>query len=211
MVLTLFRNRSNINFIFLGTYNDRKNQLYLLKVFKNLPNKYQLNLYGKKETGGEYLIKLDNYLKKNIMTNAKLNDFSNDITSVFKNNDFLISASKKEAQSLVVLQSMAAGKPIIGLENETINELINNSNGLKIKHDTKPIVFAKKITKFVETCDYVNLSKNIRRDSKKFGIELVASKIEKFYKSICNSHGKKSRRNIGKYYQEILKRVVIKK
>jgi len=199
--------KEKIRFVFLGSFNDRKNQLYLLRVFKNLPKNYYLNLYGKKDSGGEYLKKLESYVNKNRMTNVKINDYSTDIVSVFESNNFLISASKKEAQSLVVLQSMAAAKPVIALENETINELININNGLKIKQNTKPINFAKKIVDYIENSDYVNLSNNIRKDSKKFDIEVVVSKINEFYKSVCDSYSKNGRRDIGNYYNKILQQI----
>jgi hypothetical protein len=177
-----------VNFVFLGSYNDRKNQIFLLKTFKYLPLDYKLSLYGNFKSGGEYLESLYKYKNDNSLQNITLNDFSNDITQIFKATDFLLSASKKEAQSLVVIQSMTAGKPIIGIENETISELVNKNNGMVVDKQIKPKQFAKKIEDFVKTSNYYELSKNIRNDSKKFDIEVVISKIEKFYKSICKAY-----------------------
>ena len=205
-------NVKNKNFVFLGSYNDRKNQLLLIKAFKYLPQSYQLNLYGNKNTGGEYLKQMEEFVKIKKITNVTIHDFSKSIDQVFDRNDFLISASKKEAQSLVVIQAMASGKPIIGVENETISELVDESNGLILKRKISPKMFAKNIKIFVENCDYLKLSKKIRKDSRKFDIKIVILKIEKFYKSICNSYSKNSRGNIGNYYNKILEEIgIIKK
>lgn len=201
--------KEKFNFIFLGSFSERKNQLYLLRVFKNLNYNYQLNLYGNKKTGGDYLTKLEKYVKGNKIKNVNIYDFTNDIISAFDKNDFLLSASKKEAQSLVILQAMAAGKPVIGLENESIDELVNSTNGLKVKKNTNPKLFANILEDFTKKCNYIELSKRIRLDSKKFSIEKTILKIEDFYKTICNSYSNNSRRNIGKYYNEILKKISI--
>lgn len=202
-------NRDKIRFVFLGSYNDRKNQMYLLKVFKRLPQNYFLNLYGKKETGGEYLNKLENYIKKHNIKNIKLHNFSNNITGIFDNSNFLISSSKKEAQSLVVIQSMAAGKPVIGLENETLDELINKNNGLKLNSKTKSKEFAKILIDYIDQIDYIKTSKQIRMDSKRFDIKTVVSKLEDFYKTICKTYRKNSRGNVRYYYNKIFSNISI--
>ncbi len=201
--------KKKVSFVFLGSFNERKNQLYLLKVFKNLPSNYHLNLYGSKKTGGKYLTKLEKYIKSKKVKNVSIFDFIKDISIAFNKNEFLISASKKEAQSLVILQAMSAGKPVVGLENETINELINRTNGLKIKRTSSPKMFASELINFVDKCNYLSLSKKIRQDSKKLSIEKIILKIEDFYKTICNSYSNNSRRDVGKYYNKILKKIGI--
>lgn len=176
-----------LNFVFLGTYAQRKNQLFLVNVFNNLPSKYILNLYGNFKSGGDYLDRVRKIITKYKMKNVNLHDFEKDTIKVFKKNDYLVSASKKEAQSLVIIQSLASGKPVIGLSNETIDELINKSNGLSLPKSTSPKSFAKELLRFVETTDYKKLSEQCIKDSKKFDIDLVVSRLEDCYQRLAKS------------------------
>lgn len=176
-----------VNFVFLGTYAPRKNQMFLVKTFKYMPTNYSLNLYGNFKSGGTYLEEIKNVIKKHKLNNIFINDFESDIAKVFKKNDYLISASKKEAQSLVVIQSLASGKPVIGLSNETIDELINKSNGLSFSKNTSPKSFAKALVEFIKTIDYKKMSKQCIKDSRKFDLDLVVSKIEDCYQRLAKS------------------------
>lgn len=181
------KNDDKINFVFLGSYTPRKNQLFLIKTFKRLPTNYNLNLYGSFKTGGIYLDKIQDLVKKNKLNNIFLNDFEVDIKKVFQKNDYLISASKKEAQSLVVIQSLASGKPVIGISNETIDELINKSNGFSVKQNITSKLFSEQIKKFIQKNNYTALSNQCLKDSKKFDINLVVSKIEECYQRLSKS------------------------
>lgn len=208
----------NIKFIFLGSYNERKNQEFLIKTFRNLPNNWNLNLYGNLSTNVAYVEKLKSLIKKFKLKNIFLNEYEKDVTRVFKNADFFISSSLKEAQSLAIIQSLAAARPVIGLENETVLELINDKNGLRCGSDINSKQFAKKIIDFVKKCNYKFISKESRKSALQFKIEDVVLKIEnlyeiraKAYKSTSYSNSQNSRRNVGKYYQEIFKRIVVKK
>ncbi len=182
----------SINFTFLGSYNNRKNQKFLVKVFKYLPKSYHLRLYGNLKTGKEYADEIVNYIKSNGINNVEVNDFEKDIIKIFKNTDFFVSASKKEAQCLSIIQSMAAGKPVIGLSNETIDDLINSSNGLVLRKNVTPKVFAEKLKDFVENINYSKVSiKNIE-DSYEFDIDHVTLKTEEAYKRLCQTYSKNS-------------------
>lgn len=176
-----------LNFVFLGTFAPRKNQLFLVKVFNNLPNNYILNLYGNFKSGGDYLDRIRRLISRYKIKNVNLYDFEKDIIKVFKKNDYLASASKKEAQSLVVVQSLASGKPTIGLSNETIDELVNKSNGLPFPKNTSPKAFANELSRFIEITDYKKLSKQCIKDSKRFDIDLVVSKLEDCYQRLTKS------------------------
>lgn len=179
-------------FTFLGSYNPRKNQSFLIKTFKYLPKNYILCLYGSFKSGGVYLEAINKLIKKLKLKNVFIYDFKKDVTTAFNKTDFLLSASKKEAQSLVVLQSLAAGKPIIGIKNETISEVVNNKNGLAINRGTTPKVFASEIVKYVNHVDYKKISKQCIKDSKRFDINLVISKIENVYQRLANSSSNNS-------------------
>ncbi len=199
-----------LNFVFVGSYNERKNQEFLVNVFSNLPNNYILNLYGDKTTGREYVERLNLIINKLRLKNVFLNDYSTDIVKIYKNTDFFISASLKEAQSLAVIEALASGVPIIGLENETILELVNNKNGLVFPVYTSPKDFAIKLAVYINKINYRQVSLESRKSAERFRIEKVVSKIKNVYNTTTYNDSKNSRRYISKYYQDIFKRVLIK-
>lgn len=204
------KSKNKVNFVFVGSYNERKNQEFLVKSFAYLPSAYSLNLYGNKKSGKDYVKKLVLQIKKSKLKNVFINDYHNNITEIYKGTDFFISASLKEAQSLVVVEALASGIPVIGLENETIINLINKDNGLTCSKNISPKKFAELTLNFIKNGNYKNLSKNARGSTEGFKIENVALKIKKVYDSTTCRNSKNSRRNVGNYYQEIFKRIVIK-
>ena len=177
---------ANVEFMFMGSYTERKNQKYLIKVFAHLPKNYRLTLYGSKTTGGPYLRELESLIKKLEIENVDLNDYTKNKSEAFANTDYLVSASVKEAQSLVIIEALASGKPVIGLKNETTAELINESNGVVLPQKTSPKEFAKQILKLITEKDYKETSRNARKDSNNFRIEKVAPRLLKFYKEFVS-------------------------
>ena len=177
---------NKINFVSLGSYTERKNQKYLINVFSHLPKNYILKLYGSKKTGGIYFRDLSKLLDHSKLENVFLEDYTNNLPGVFKWADFFITSSLKEVQSLAIIESLAAGRPVIGLKNETVSELINNKNGLALSLSTPPKIFAMKLLKFIKKINYKELAVESRQDSEKFNIEIVSSKIEEYYKTIIS-------------------------
>jgi glycosyltransferase involved in cell wall biosynthesis len=175
---------NKINFVSLGSYTERKNQKYLINVFSHLPKNYILKLYGRKKTGGIYFKDLSKLLDRLKLKNVFLEDYTDNLPEVLKWADFFITSSLKEVQSLAIIESLAAGRPVIGLKNETVSELINNKNGLGLSLNTPPEIFAMKLLKFIRTIDYRKLAVQSRQDSQKFNIKIVSSKIEEYYKTI---------------------------
>jgi len=131
-------NYDKIKFIFLGSYNERKNQKYLVDVFSHLPSNFNCNCYGNIKTGNNYYKKLKEIIAKKNAKNIHLENYlkSNKVLQAFSKADFFISASIKEVQSLAVIQSLAAGKPIIVLDNETTKEFKNENVGLILPKST---------------------------------------------------------------------------
>lgn len=178
------------HFVFLGSYMPRKNQLFLIKTFKHLPNNFKLNLYGNFKSGNGYLDKLKKFIKINQVNNVFLNDFINakKIFKIYQKSHYFISASLKEVQSLAVIEALASGLPVIGLKNETITDLVNMKNGLALPKNTTQIIFAKKIVDFVKNSNYQKMSKEAKKTSSRFNIDKTILKIEKLYKSARNSN-----------------------
>ena len=173
-------------FTFLGSYIPRKNQEYLLDTFKYLPDNYHLNCYGNKKTGKEYVKKLEKLIKKQNIRNVSIKGFLSEkqVQNTLENTDYFVSASLKEAQSLVIIESLASGTPVIGLRNETIDELVNSNNGLSFSKSTKPYNFANQLNTYINKNeeDYIKNANYCRQSVADLDIGNKVNQLENYYK-----------------------------
>ena len=122
----------NINFTFLSNYIESKGILLLLQTFKKITN------------NSVYLTTYGNYFDSNI-TKLKLKKYESDRIKVCDNLDemnkaklfaetscFILPSLKTEAQSIVVLESMFQGIPIIVSNVGTISDMVGESYDLLV-------------------------------------------------------------------------------
>jgi len=178
-------------FLFLGMYMPRKNQEFLIKTFFHLPENYKLLMHGNKKTGGDYVDKLQKIKKRTGAENVKIGGFIKgwSHSHTLKKTDYFVTASKKEVQSLVIIEALASGTPVIGLRNETMDELITSKNGLTLPKNTTPEMFAKKLMKFVikNEGNYSTMGKVARKSVRSFNIKDVVKDMVQTYKSVIES------------------------
>jgi hypothetical protein len=113
---------------------------------KSLPKNYILRLVGKPHNP-EYEMQLRNFCLENGLENVEfIGQIEHDqIPKYLEEAHVLPSASKMEVQSLVVIEALASGTPVVGLSNETIDELITDDVGAWVPKDEDPAEFAKHI------------------------------------------------------------------
>lgn len=175
--------------VFIGFISERKNQYYLLKVLKYLPKTYTLRLIGK-PLNADYQTKLERYIQKHDLSNV---EFIGQITheqipGYLEEAHIFPSASKMEVQSLVVIEALASGTPVVGLSNETIDELVSEDVGAWLAKDQKPAVFAKQIERI---CDlppkqYQKICQNSRDRVQKLDWSTVVESTVEAYQEIRN-------------------------
>lgn len=187
----------DITFLFLGMYMPRKNQEYLIRVFSRLPQNYKLLLHGNKKTGAEYVYKLNKLKNKLKAKNVKIGGFIGEWSYIrtLKKTDYFVTASTKEVQSLSIIEALAAGKPVIGLANETITELITSENGLSVPLNTSDVLFAQMLLEFVETSSrqYEKMSIAARDSVQGFDISVLVKNLETVYVHTIKSHAPKTK------------------
>jgi hypothetical protein len=95
----------------------------------------------------DYKAKLDRYLKKHQLKNVEIiGQIPHDrIPENLEAAHLFTSASTMEVQSLVVIEALASGTPVVGLSNETIDELINDEVGAWLARNQEPAEFAEQI------------------------------------------------------------------
>ncbi len=132
------------NLVFIGSLCKRKNEKYLVKMMRYLPENYKLHLIGgalnqKYKEDLEDLIENRN-MNKQIKLHGQI-DHSK-IPSILSEKHVFVSASVMEVQSLVIVEALASGTPVVGLENETVKELIDDKVGRKLASDSSYEEFA---------------------------------------------------------------------
>jgi hypothetical protein len=88
-----------------------------------------------------------------------------EIPSYLEKTHVFVSASRMEVQSLVVIEALASGTPVVGLSNETIDELVDDEVGGRLPKDATPQEFAACVERICSLPQpkYDRLCENARR------------------------------------------------
>lgn len=134
------------NLTFVGYLSDRKNQAYLVRVARHLPKNYRLQLIGR-ALDPQYERRLHEFCKQNQCDNVIFTGQvpHEEIPHYLERTHVFVSASKMEVQSLVIIEALASGTPVVGLSNETIDELVDEEVGYCLPKDTPPEIFAQHV------------------------------------------------------------------
>ncbi|WP_455646024.1 glycosyltransferase family 4 protein [Methanosphaera sp.] len=127
---------SNPLVIFIGNLVKQKGLTYLLEAKKIAKTKYDLLIYGE---GPEKKI-LETYIKENKLENTYLMGKTTTPEKIIPEADIMVLPSISEGASIVALESMSSGKPLIVTNSGNISSIItNNENGIivPIKNPSK--------------------------------------------------------------------------
>ncbi|MEK6916592.1 MAG: glycosyltransferase [Nanoarchaeota archaeon] len=124
--------------------------------------------------------------KLNLEKNVEFTGFvpRNKIAKIYRNHDVFITASEMETQGLVLLEAMASGLPVIGVNVLAIPDVVHNKKtGFLVKRgDYKAI--ARKMCKFIEEPNLIKeYGRNARIETAKHNIEITLRSLEKTYLS----------------------------
>jgi phosphatidylinositol alpha 1,6-mannosyltransferase len=137
---------------FTGYVSVRKNQIYLLDVLAHLPPRYVLRLVGEAldaDYGKQFATRIATLgLQGRVEITGQVP--STEVADHLAQTHVFVSASKAEVQSLSVIEALAAGRPLVGLGNETIDELVDESVGYRLSPDASPELFAQAVRRLCE-------------------------------------------------------------
>ncbi|GAB6188675.1 glycosyltransferase family 4 protein [Marinitoga arctica] len=177
--------------LFVGRLGPEKNIDFLIKVFHKIfheERNVKFVIVGdgvEKNKLEELVIELD--LHENVIfTGGQPRE---KVLDAYKQADLFIFASYTETQGLVVLESMAAGTPVVALGKMGVYDLLNHENagGIMIK-ELNEDDFVHEILKVLRDKDlYKILSENgIRFVKENYSIEISVKKIIEVYNSVLN-------------------------
>jgi 1,2-diacylglycerol 3-alpha-glucosyltransferase len=150
--LEIYSVRSNASLLtpkkiltFIGKLSERKNQHYLIEVLQYLPTDYCLQLIGE-PLWPDYQQQLQDFVDVHGLDVTFTGEIPHEeIPAHLERTHVFVSASKLEVQSLVILEALASGTPVVGLSNETIDEMVDRAVGSRLPKDTDPKVFARHV------------------------------------------------------------------
>jgi glycosyltransferase involved in cell wall biosynthesis len=169
--------------VFVGTIVERKNQMFLIEALRSLPSSVELLLLGD-VLSKPYLRKIRAYIKKYDMKNVTIGRAeSAEIPRYLRDSHLFVSASLAEVQSLAVIEALASATPVVGLENETISELIDGKNGVSLPQTAEPEEFAAEVARLLELSPsrYAAMSAYARTSVELFDKDAVLDLFEAMY------------------------------
>ena len=110
--------RTTFNVVCVGNIGDNKNQLFIIKALKNLPQNIVLHLYGKEDK--EYRKNLDDFIELNNMKERVLfHGFLENVTipQVYRKMDLFVLASYQEGLPVSILEALACGLPVLSSDS----------------------------------------------------------------------------------------------
>lgn len=119
-----------------------------------------------------------------------------DIPRIYADGDLFVFASQTETQGLVLFESLAAGLPVIAVNDEAFSQIIETGeNGYLVKQDTT--FFAEKTLDLLNNnVLYKQISQAALKSVEKFAIENTALYLEQLYEKAIRRRGKKDRDSI---------------
>lgn len=158
---------------FVGFLSGRKNQRYLVEMLRHLPGEYILRLIGSPideayDASLRQMVSLYGLDHRVQFVGAVPHD---DIPNQLADSHVFCSASTMEVQSLAVIEALASGTPVVGLSNETVDELVNDQVGGWLSADTLPEAFAARVRQIGELgqADYEAMCRQARAQVQHLG------------------------------------------
>ncbi|MCU0480591.1 MAG: glycosyltransferase family 4 protein [Anaerolineae bacterium] len=174
--------------MFIGHVIPRKNQEYLVEVMRYLPSHYELKLVGYIGHHGyheELLQKVAHYGLKNVEFTGRIDPKL--VPDKLAEAHVFLSASVLEVQSLVVIEALAAGKPVVGLSNQTVDEFVDESCGVAFPQNTTHQAFADAVKRVAEAPNYEALCLSARQKVQKHDWDTVINQTISAYQACLDT------------------------
>jgi 1,2-diacylglycerol 3-alpha-glucosyltransferase len=175
----------------IGFVSRRKNQAYLIDALAHLPARFRLQIIGT-PLHPAFLEELKETvhrkgLDERVIFTGELKH--REIPAYLEKSHLLLSASKMEVQSLVVIEALASGTPVIGLSNETIDELVDDSVGGRLPKEAAAEEFARRVERIcaLPQSDYDRLCANARARVRLMDWSAVVAKTAEAYEAILSA------------------------
>lgn len=113
-----------------------------------------------------------------------------EIPGVYADADVFVFASRTETQGMVILEAMAAGVPVVAIEDTAFKELIHSQkNGILVRNISG---FSLSVEKLLRDKIYAgNLSREGLKTASLYSVDIMAKKLEDYYNALLERKKKK--------------------
>ena len=177
--------KSNFKFLNIGHLNSNKNQIHLIESFLN---KFKGDLSKKLTVAGYGSLrkKIDSFVNKNDSHNQinLLNAPSrSEVKDLIHQSDCLVVSSIIETFSVVVIESLSCGIPVVSVRSPgPCSILINENYGLLCGVNE----LGDSLNNIVERKDFYEKEKIRSYVVNTFSEKVISTKLQKVYASVCN-------------------------
>jgi glycosyltransferase involved in cell wall biosynthesis len=175
-----------IKFFMLGRLTKQKGHKIALQALSQLKDgNWQLTIVGDGELENEIKDEIKNL---GLQDRVKMEPATSNVVSVFKKNDIMLMPSLWEGLGIVIMESFASGRLVIGSEVGGIPELIREGQtGYLVESDSVDSLVEKIKWCLENLSDCKKVAKTARREAEEnFGAKEMATKYEKIYLDIVN-------------------------
>lgn len=116
-------NNNDILLCLVGSFTEQKNHKMAIAILKELPNNYKLVLLGEGKLKDSIV---NDISAKNLTDRVFLMGFRNDVASIVKACDIILIPSKWEGFSLVAVEGMACGLPIVASNVDGLSDVVSD-------------------------------------------------------------------------------------
>ncbi len=114
----------------IGNINKNKNQLFIIRVLMELPEKIVLHLYGKEDK--EYRERIDRFIKSNALGHrVYFHGFikNSSLPAIYRKMDLFVLASRQEGLPVSIIEAMACGVPVLASDSGGGSKFILKDGG----------------------------------------------------------------------------------
>jgi len=172
-------NNKQKKIIYIGRLFKTKRVDFVIRAFKNLPNEFNLHIYG----DGEERKKLENLANKNdrIFFYGYIEN-EEKLSSAFENANLLVLPSLSEEMPLSIMESLAAGVPVLATSLPTIKSAYKNNIEYIDENDSIDVL-SRKIFE-ISNRDNRNFIENGRKFANEYSWSKNLAKLKEIYNKI---------------------------
>jgi glycosyltransferase involved in cell wall biosynthesis len=181
-------NKTLIRLINIGSFQDKKNQIFLIQIVKSLIDKnYKVHLEIIGDGENEQVIR-ESIIENDLEDSIKLLGRIFNVEQKLFNSDIYLHTAYYEPFGLVLIEAMAAGLPVVTLDGKGNRDLIEEGKNGYMIYDQDPEKFAQRIIYLIENKGkYAEISNYCKAYAKKYDIKEYVSKLLVLYKDSMSS------------------------